>query len=168
MERIAEELKNLQEKQQLRHIPNIDSKSDGKIVVDGVEYVNFASNDYLGISTKSQLRKEFLKLYDLPLSSASARLLTGSSPEYEELEKTVSNIVEVQSRGAEVISVVSESDKDKMNTSYENTFVVPDSHPFLKPNLSVIPLQLFAYYVALNRGCDIDKPRNLAKSVTVE
>ncbi len=84
------------------------------------------------------------------------------------LEKTVSNIVEVQSRGAEVISVVSESDKDKMNTSYENTFVVPDSHPFLKPNLSVIPLQLFAYYVALNRGCDIDKPRNLAKSVTVE
>ncbi len=84
------------------------------------------------------------------------------------LEKTVSNIVEVQSRGAEVISVVSESDKDKMNTSYENTFVVPDSHPFLKPNLSVIPLQLFSYYVALNRGCDIDKPRNLAKSVTVE
>lgn len=92
MERIAEELKNLQEKQQLRHIPNVDSKSDGKIVVDGVEYVNFASNDYLGISTKSQLRKEFLKLYDLPLSSASARLLTGSSPEYTELENTVANI----------------------------------------------------------------------------
>ena len=45
---------------------------------------------------------------------------------------------------------------------------VPDNHPMLLPSLDVIPMQLFAYYVALMRGCDIDKPRNLAKSVTVE
>ena len=45
---------------------------------------------------------------------------------------------------------------------------VPDTHPMLLPSLDVIPMQLFAYYVALMRGCDIDKPRNLAKSVTVE
>ena len=45
---------------------------------------------------------------------------------------------------------------------------VPEPHPLLQPSLSIVPLQLFAYYVALQRGCDIDKPRNLAKSVTVE
>ncbi len=92
MERIAEELKKLTENNQLRKIPNIESKADGKITVDGVEYVNFASNDYLGISTKADLRREFLEQYDLPLSSASARLLSGSSPEYKELEKTVANL----------------------------------------------------------------------------
>ena len=46
--------------------------------------------------------------------------------------------------------------------------LVPDTHPMLLPSLDVVPMQLFAYYVALMRGCDIDKPRNLAKSVTVE
>ena len=47
-------------------------------------------------------------------------------------------------------------------------FKVPEAHPLLPSNLGIIPLQIFSYYVALNRGCDIDKPRNLAKSVTVE
>ena len=92
MDRIAEELERLRQNNQHRTIPNIESKSDGKIVVDGVEYINFASNDYLGISTKEDLRKEFLELNDSLLSSASARLLTGSSPEYNNLEKTLSDI----------------------------------------------------------------------------
>jgi 7-keto-8-aminopelargonate synthetase-like enzyme len=56
MDRIAEELEKLRQKEQLRTIPNVESKSDGRIVVDGVEYVNFASNDYLGLSTKEILR----------------------------------------------------------------------------------------------------------------
>ena len=97
MDRIAEELKKLKQNNQLRTIPKIDSKSDGKIVVDGVEYVNFASNDYLGISTKNELRDEFLKKSDFLLSSASARLLTGSSPEYRELEKIVADIFNKES-----------------------------------------------------------------------
>ena len=92
MDRIAEELEKLSQNNQLRKIPNIETKSDGKIVVDGVEYINFASNDYLGISTKEDLRREFLEQNDSLLSSASARLLTGSSPEYNNLEKTVSDI----------------------------------------------------------------------------
>ena len=50
----------------------------------------------------------------------------------------------------------------------DHVVAVPDTNPMLLPSLDVIPLQLFAYYVALMRGCDIDKPRNLAKSVTVE
>lgn len=85
------ELEVLRNKGQLRTIPNVEAKSDGKIVINGKEYVNFASNDYLGISTKLELEKEFLK-HTYPLSSASARLLTGSSPEYKDLEKTVANI----------------------------------------------------------------------------
>ena len=96
MDKIREELKRLEANKQLRQVPNIESKSDGKIVVDGVEYINFASNDYLGISTKYDLRKEFIENYSnkyLLLSSASARLLTGSSPEYKDLEKTVANIM---------------------------------------------------------------------------
>lgn len=91
MQRIIEELEGLKEKGQFRKIPQVVSKSDGKIVVDGVEYVNFASNDYLGISTKRNLVEEF-PAKDYLFSSASARLLTGSSPEYTELEKTVANL----------------------------------------------------------------------------
>lgn len=89
---IIDELQNLETKGQLRQIPNIQSKTDGKIVIDGVEYVNFASNDYLGISTKNFLREEFLSQNHSLLSSASARLLTGSSTEYKALEATVAKI----------------------------------------------------------------------------
>lgn len=96
LNRIEEELNKLKQSNQFRTIPNVESKSDGKIVIDGVEYVNFASNDYLGISTKEYLRQEFFSDYDKHfsrlLSSASARLLTGSSPEYKDLEKTVTEI----------------------------------------------------------------------------
>ena len=56
----------------------------------------------------------------------------------------------------------------QMGKTVESVLTVPDTHLILQPSLGVIPLQLFAYYVALQRGCDIDKPRNLAKSVTVE
>ena len=89
---IKQELEALRSKGQLRKIPEIEAKSDGKIVVDGKEYINYASNDYLGISTKDDLRREFLKQNNSLLSTASARLLTGSSPEYQELESTVANI----------------------------------------------------------------------------
>lgn len=92
MKKILEELEGLKQKDQLRKIPQIESKSDGKIVVDGKEYINFASNDYLGISTKKALRDEFLKNADYLLSTASARLLSGSSPEYSALEKTVADL----------------------------------------------------------------------------
>ncbi len=93
MQRIAEEIEKLRLNNQLRIIPNIEAKLDGKIIVDGCEFVNFASNDYLGISTKSDLREEFLsKFNDRLFSSASARLLTGSSDDYSNLEKTVADL----------------------------------------------------------------------------
>ena len=83
-------------------------------------------------------------------------------------DKAVSNIVEVQARGADVIALTTEGKQRQMGKTVENVLTVPDTHLILQPSLGVIPLQLFAYYVALQRGCDIDKPRNLAKSVTVE
>ncbi len=81
--------------------------------------------------------------------------------------KTISNIKEVKARGAKVILIISEN----LNTEsdyYDEKIVIPSVNPFTQPLLSIIPLQVIAYEVALLRGCDIDKPRNLAKSVTVE
>ena len=83
-------------------------------------------------------------------------------------EKAMSNVVEVKARGAEVLALTTEHFKEEMEKTADSTVAVPDTHPILQPSLGVVPLQLFAYYVALQRGCDIDKPRNLAKSVTVE
>ena len=88
---------------------------------------------------------------------------------YEPLvEKSLSNIVEVKSRGAEVIAMTTDQTAELISSQASEMFVIPKTHSLLQPVLGVLPLQLFAYYVALNRGCDIDKPRNLAKSVTVE
>ena len=83
-------------------------------------------------------------------------------------DKAMSNVVEVKSRGASVLALTTESGKAQMASRVDALMTIPDAEdPFL-PSLAIIPLQLFAYYVALQRGCDIDKPRNLAKSVTVE
>ena len=84
------------------------------------------------------------------------------------LDKSMSNVVEVKARGAEVLAVTTEQIRERMEKTADSVIVIPDSHPVVQPSLGVVPLQLFAYYVALQRGCDIDKPRNLAKSVTVE
>ncbi|MPM81959.1 Glutamine--fructose-6-phosphate aminotransferase [isomerizing] [bioreactor metagenome] len=83
-------------------------------------------------------------------------------------EKLMSNVVEVKARGADVVGLTTESRGEELKKTVDSAILVPDTHPMLLPSLDVVPLQLFAYYVALMRGCDIDKPRNLAKSVTVE
>ena len=83
-------------------------------------------------------------------------------------DKAVSNIVEVKSRGATVLALTTEPYRAAMGKQADALITIPDTHPVLMPSLAVVPMQLFAYYVALMRGCDIDKPRNLAKSVTVE
>ena len=82
--------------------------------------------------------------------------------------KAMSNVVEVKSRGADVLALTTESHRDEMAKTATAVITIPDIHELLLPSLGVVPLQLFAYYVALQRGLDIDKPRNLAKSVTVE
>lgn len=83
-------------------------------------------------------------------------------------DKLMSNVVEVKARGADVLGVATQTNAEELRKTVSSAIVIPDTHPLLLPSLEVVPLQLFAYYVALMRGCDIDKPRNLAKSVTVE
>ena len=82
-------------------------------------------------------------------------------------DKMMSNIREVKARGAVVLGLATE-DRTEIAGQTDMVFYIPKISPFMLPSLSVIPMQLFAYYVASMKGCDIDKPRNLAKSVTVE
>jgi glucosamine--fructose-6-phosphate aminotransferase (isomerizing) len=81
--------------------------------------------------------------------------------------KTLSNLEEVRARGGIVIAVASEHDRD-ISAVVDHVIRIPKTDPFLNPLLAIVPLQLLAYYTAVRRGCDVDKPRNLAKSVTVE
>ena len=83
-------------------------------------------------------------------------------------EKTLSNIKEVKARGAHVLGVVNAGLEVEVAKSVDEVFTMPKTSPLIAPALSVVPLQLIAYYASLARGNDVDKPRNLAKSVTVE
>jgi glutamine---fructose-6-phosphate transaminase (isomerizing) len=82
-------------------------------------------------------------------------------------EKTVSNLMEVKARRAPVIAFVAEGERE-LGKIADAVFTIPDTHPLVTPILFTIPLQLLAYHIAVLRGADVDQPRNLAKSVTVE
>ena len=82
-------------------------------------------------------------------------------------QKTISNMVEVKSRGAFVLAVTNEGNTEIEKAS-DYVIYIPETNQYFTNSLAIIPLQLFAYYVSIGKGCDVDKPRNLAKSVTVE
>jgi glucosamine--fructose-6-phosphate aminotransferase (isomerizing) len=82
-------------------------------------------------------------------------------------EKMISNIEQVKTRGGIVIALATEGDEDIARKA-DHVLYIPQTSPLLTPVLAVIPLQLLAYHIAVRRGCDVDQPRNLAKSVTVE
>ncbi len=84
------------------------------------------------------------------------------------LEKMISNIKEVKARGAVVLAITLERNKAKVSEVADEVITIPDINPVVAPIAAVTPMQLFAYYTAVHKGCDVDKPRNLAKSVTVE
>ena len=79
----------------------------------------------------------------------------------------VSNVEEIKARGARIIGIAKEG-KNEIETVTDEVIYIPECMDEVSPVLAVIPLQIFAYYVAKERGCNIDKPKNLAKSVTVE
>jgi glucosamine--fructose-6-phosphate aminotransferase (isomerizing) len=82
-------------------------------------------------------------------------------------EKTLSNLKEVKARSGKVIAIATEGDEEIMESA-DQVFYVPPAPELLSPILEIVPLQLLAYHIAVRRGCDVDQPRNLAKSVTVE
>lgn len=84
------------------------------------------------------------------------------------VDKMVSNIKEVKARGAVVMAITQEHHAQEVGKTADVVITVPDVDPLIAPIVAVTPLQLFAYYMAVEKGCDVDKPRNLAKSVTVE
>jgi len=96
------------------------------------------------------------------------RLVVATITQSGLLEKTLSNLREVTARGASVLAICRESLAQKLEGIAQQIIAIPDTDDWLAPLLAVIPLQLFAYSMAVVRGCDVDKPRNLAKSVTVE
>ena len=81
--------------------------------------------------------------------------------------KIVSNIEEVKARGGRVLALINEGDEE-IERLADATFTIPETLDLLTPVLTTVPLQLLSYYVAIRRGCNVDQPRNLAKSVTVE
>lgn len=86
----------------------------------------------------------------------------------ELFDKVMANIKEVKARGADVVCITVENKGQEAEKVADRVITIPDVLPLLRPSLALLPLQLFAYHVAVYRGCDVDKPRNLAKSVTVE
>lgn len=89
------------------------------------------------------------------------------SPSDSIYDKMISNIQEIKARKGKIIAIATEGNEDIKNMA-DDVIFIPKTLEMLTPILSVIPLQLFAYYIGVSRGCDVDKPRNLAKSVTVE
>ena len=89
----------------------------------------------------------------------------GIITEKDLLEKTISNLQEVISRGADILIITNQTLK---NETFENIITIPNTHTLISPILSIIPMQLLSYYISKYKGLDVDKPRNLAKSVTVE
>ena len=104
-----------------------------------------------------------------PISLLEDGTLVIAIATYEKLfDKMMSNVREVKARGAVVLGITVRGKEEALKQETDYQFCVPDITDFMLPSLSILPLQLFAYYVASMKGCDIDKPRNLAKSVTVE
>jgi glucosamine--fructose-6-phosphate aminotransferase (isomerizing) len=83
-------------------------------------------------------------------------------------DKTASNVQEVSARGGKVVLITDSKGEDRLGKMARHTIRLPDVHPFVAPILYTIPVQLLAYHVAVLKGTDVDQPRNLAKSVTVE
>ena len=93
------------------------------------------------------------------------------APHDHVFEKMIGNVQEAKARGGAVVALTTQKPnglQDVLDPATDFLVKVPDSHPLLTPVLMVVPLQLLAYHIAVRRGCDVDQPRNLAKSVTVE
>ena len=103
-----------------------------------------------------------------PISLIDKRMpVVALMPAGELFEKMLSNVNEVGARGGHVLAITTE-DAHSLNGAADDVVTVPASSPMLSPIIMALPMQLLAYHVGVRRGCDVDQPRNLAKSVTVE
>ncbi|MBO6267286.1 MAG: glutamine--fructose-6-phosphate transaminase (isomerizing), partial [Synergistaceae bacterium] len=178
--RAVEELQRLPEKAELilSRCEDIQKYAAGHFNHNSVFYIGRNLDYALGLEGSLKM-KEISYIHSESYASGELKHGTISLIEdgtlvvalgtYDRLfEKAMSNVIEVKARGAEVLALTTESRRAEMEKVASTVLTIPDTAELLLPSLGIIPLQLFAYYVALQRGCDIDKPRNLAKSVTVE
>ena len=167
-DKITEELKALTE-----NIQKISSKfshiHDAFYIGRGLDYA-ISLEGSLKLKEVSYIHSEAYAAGELKHGTISLiennTLVIGVATQEEIFEKTLSNLVEVKSRGAYVIAILP-NDKD-VNKIANYTINIPSTNKYFFPSLTVIPLQLIGYYMAVSKGVDVDKPRNLAKSVTVE
>ncbi len=162
-----------------------EARASGRYAELARDYGGFANFLYLGRGLQYPIAREgALKLKEIsyihaegypagemkhgPIALIDGRMPTVAlAPRDGVYEKMVSQIEQVKARGGAVLAVVHREDR-QLAARVDRALPIPQTHPLLTPVLSVIPLQLFAYHVAVGRGLDVDRPRNLAKSVTVE
>lgn len=161
----------------LAKVPVIQRLTQKYIGSKNVFYIGRGLDYIVGMEGSLKL-KEIAYLHSEPYAAGELKhgpialiedttLVVGIVTQEELFEKTVSNIREVKARGARVLAIAMEGNKE-IEKYADDVFYIPRTHWMLAPLLANIPQQLFAYYMALGLGNDVDKPRNLAKSVTVE
>lgn len=176
---IVEEIRELSEKinVMLKYIDEIKNMADNIYKSEDIFFIGRGLDYYLAMEGSLKL-KEISYIHSEAMAAGELKhgtlaLIDRGTPviaiatQDKLYDKMLSNIKEVKARGAFVIGVVKESNKE-IEKIVDKVVYIPEVKDELSPTLAVVPLQLLAYYVALKRNCDIDKPRNLAKSVTVE
>ncbi|MFD1954094.1 glutamine--fructose-6-phosphate transaminase (isomerizing) [Paenibacillus thailandensis] len=173
MQKLPEQVQSvLDQKAVLRQIAESISKHDNLFFIGrGVDYA-VSQEGSLKLKEISYIHSEAyaageLKHGTLALIEEGIPVIALVTQE-ELYEKTLSNIKEVKARGAHVLGIVNAGAETEAAKSVDELFAIPKTLPLLSPAVSVIPMQLISYYASLARGNDVDKPRNLAKSVTVE
>ncbi len=173
------ELKTMPDKVQqiLNHVGEIQQLADAQFNNESVFFmgrgvdVNVAHEGSLKLKEISYINSFAIAAGELKHGTIAliedGTLVVAVATQHHLFEKMLSNIQEVRARGAYVVAVAKESNKEVEKTS-DIVMYIPDTMDELAPVLSIIPLQLLSYYIAVARGCDVDKPKNLAKSVTVE
>lgn len=161
----------LKDKKKIQHFANRFVGARGVFFIGrGIDYA-ISLEGSLKLKEISYIHSEAYAAGELKHGTISlieeGTLVAAVSTRPELFQKTISNVLEVKARGAFVLAVTVEGNKE-MEQAADYVIYIPKTLPVFANSLAIIPLQLFGYYVALGRGCDVDKPRNLAKSVTVE
>ena len=176
---IVDELKKLPEKVEsiLENVDNIKEMAKDICNTEDIFYIGRSLDYYVAMEGSLKL-KEVSYIHSEALAAGELKhgtlaLIDNGTPviaiatQDRLFDKMLSNIKEVKARGAYVIGIAKENNRE-IEKIVDHVVYIPEVIDELSATLAVVPLQLLAYYVALNRGCNIDKPRNLAKSVTVE
>lgn len=172
LKRLPEQMeKLLAEKEQIQRFANrFVAAKDVFFIGRGIDY-SISMEGSLKLKEISYIHSEAYAAGEMKHGTISlieeGTLVAAVATQEALFQKTLSNMVEVKARGAFVLAVTNEG-REEIEKAADYVIYIPKTNPYFTNSLAIIPLQLFGYYVAVEKGCDVDKPRNLAKSVTVE